>query len=161
MQFREIYGDDFAFVPIHPIGQGNVRRMAGRDLHLEPFVMRPYESPEAALEIEKQINEAECVIVGGVPVNVISSRLELGKITFMQSERFFKGPFLKKDLGRFIKYCMYKGGRREAKDKTSKFYLLCSSAFAAWDYNTCGLFKGKTYRWGYFPELKQYDDIDN
>ena len=59
-----------------------------------------------------------------------------------------------------MKYSRYSGGRSQAKDPRSKFYLLCSSAFAAWDYNTCGLFRGKTYRWGYFPEAKIYDDID-
>ena len=75
----------------------------------------------------------------------------------LQSERFFKGP-LWRDAVRFVKYCRYSGGRHQAADPRAKFYLLCASAFAAWDYNTCGLFRGKAYRWGYFPELKRYDD---
>ena len=76
----------------------------------------------------------------------------------MQSERFFKGP-LWKDAVRFAKYRRYSGGREQARDPKAKFYLLCVSAYAAWDYRVCGLFRGKAYRWGYFPELKKYDAL--
>ena len=159
-EFLNIYGENYTFIAMTPFNQARLK-VGYNDLNSSPFVLRAYESPEAMFQARRLIDEAECVIIGGMPVNLVSSRLKLGKITFMQSERFFKGPFLQKDLGRFLKYCMYRGGRSAARSKSSKFYLLCNGAFAAWDYNTCGLFKGKTYRWGYFPELKQYDDIDN
>ena len=159
-EFINIYGEDFTFIAMTPFNQARLN-VGYRDLNSMPFVLRAYESPETLSQARRLINESECLIIGGMPVNIVSSRLELGKITFMQSERFFKGPFLKKDLGRFVKYCMYRGGRSAARSKSSKFYLLCSGAFTAWDYNLCGLFRNKAYRWGYFTELKQYDDIDN
>ena len=159
-EFINLYGENFVFIAMTQFNRARLN-LGYRDLNSEPFVLRAYESPEAFSQAHRLIDEAECVIIGGLPVDVVSSRLKLGKITFMQSERFFKGPFFKKDLGRFVKYCIYKGGRAAARSKTSKFYLLCNGAFVAWDYNICGLFKNKAYRWGYFTEQKVYNDIDN
>ena len=157
--FVNIYGDDFKFIATPPLSK--MRKALGfRELDQEPFILRTYDGPEALSQAQKMIDEAECVITGGLPVNSVSSRLSQNKLTFIQSERFFKGPFFKKDLGRFVKYCLYSGGRRAARDMKAKFYLMCVSAFAAWDYNTCGLFRNKAYRWGYFPELLHYDDVD-
>ena len=39
-------------------------------------------------------------------------------------------------------------------------YMLCASAYTAGDYHKLGLFKNRTYHWGYFPETKRYDDMD-
>ena len=36
-------------------------------------------------------------------------------------------------------------------------YLLCASAYAAGDYAKMGLFRGKAYKWGYFPQTLSYD----
>ena len=155
-EFRKIYGQDYAFIAMTPFNQKRLA-IGYSDMNDAPFVVRAYESPQAAQTARALINESECVIVAGMPVNVVGERLAQGKLTFMQSERFFKGP-LWKDAVRFVKYCRYSGGRSAAKSRSAKFYLLCASAFAAWDYNTCGLFRGKAYKWGYFPELKRYDD---
>ena len=154
----KIYGSDYLFIAETPFNQK--RLSAGfHDMNNEPYVLRAYESPESNAEAQRMINEAECVIIGGLPVSYVSSRLQTGKITFMQSERFFKGP-LGKDAVRFVKYSIYSGGRFYARNPQSKFFLLCASAFAAWDYSVCGLFRGKAYRWGYFPDAVEYDDID-
>ena len=157
-EFMKIYSNDYAFIAMTPFEAGKVS--AGfSDMNKASCVLRSYESPEAEREAKILIDEADCVIVCGMPVSVVSSRLAQGKLTFMQSERFFKGP-LWKDAVRYVKYRRYSGGRVQAADPRAKFYLLCASAFAAWDYNTCGLFRGKAYRWGYFPEARRYDDID-
>ena len=158
-EFVKIFGDDYAFIAMTPFNQKRLA-IGYKDMNQAPFVLRAYESPEACQEARRLIDESECVIVGGMPVSVVSSRLALGKLTFMQSERFFKGP-LWKDIVRFVKYSRYSGGRVQARDPRAKFYLLCASAFAARDYNICGLFRGKAYRWGYFPEVKRYEYIDD
>ena len=155
-EFRKIYGQDYVFVAMTPFNQKRLA-IGYSDMNDAPFVLRAYESHQAQHEAQTLINESECVIVAGMPVNVVGERLAQGKLTFMQSERFFKGPMWK-DVVRFVKYCRYSGGRSQAAKPRAKFYLLCASAFAAWDYNTCGLFRGKAYRWGYFPELKRYDN---
>lgn len=157
-EFVKIYGDDYTFIATTPFNKMRLST-GGIDFNQMPFVHRAYESLEAAEKAKKLIDEAECLIVGGVPVSVISSRLNLKKFTFMYSERFFKGPFFK-DIVRYFKYLLYSGGRSEARRETSNFYLLSTSAFATWDYNICGLFRNKAYRWAYFPETKRCDDID-
>ncbi len=157
-EFINQYGDSYKFIATTPFNEKRLK-VGYEDKNQSFFVLRAYETPEAMQEAIKLIDESECVIVGGVPVSVVSSRLKQGKITFMYSERFFKGPMLK-DIVRFFKYSLYSGGRSSARNLHSKFCLLCTGAFTAWDYNTCGLFRGKAYRWGYFPEVKHYDDID-
>ena len=154
-EFVKMYGDDYVFVAMTPFAPEQVS--AGFvDMNQTPYVLRSYDSPDADREARALIDEADCVIVCGMPVSVVSSRLAHGKLTFMHSERFFKGP-LWKDAVRYVKYRCYSGGRVQAADPRAKFYLLCTSAYAAWDYNTCGLFRDKAYKWAYFPEAKRYD----
>ena len=38
--------------------------------------------------------------------------------------------------------------------------LLCASAYTAADFAKTRTFIGKAYKWGYFPEIKQHEDID-
>lgn len=156
-EFAKIYGNDYVFIAMTPFDNEKLA-IGYKDMNQAPFVMRAYENPEAMTHAQKLISDADCVIAGGVPVNVIRERLSLKKLTFMYSERFFKGP-LWKDAVRFVKYFRYSGGRTQARDRHAKFYLLCASAYAAWDYNTCGLFRNRAYRWGYFTECKRYYDI--
>ena len=156
--FADMYGDDYVFIATTPFPQDR-GEIGYRDMNQEPFVFRAYESPAAMTEAQRMIDEAECVVVGGTVGNSISSvlgRLAENKLTFLYAERFWKGP-LWKDAVRLVKYLVFKGGRRYARSRESKFYLLCASAFAAWDYSMCGLFRGKAYRWGYFPETVRED----
>ena len=39
--------------------------------------------------------------------------------------------------------------------------MLCASAYTAADYAKFGLFKGKCFKWGYFPECKRYESVDD
>lgn len=154
-EFVRIYGDNYAFVAMTPFNQKRLA-IGYSDMNQAPFVLRAYENPESAREARMLIDESECVIVGGMPVSLVSSRLKQDKITFLQSERFLKGP-LWKDAARIVKYFTFAGGRAQARDKHAKFYLLCAGGFTAWDYGLCGLFRNKAYRWGYFTEFKNYD----
>ena len=47
-----------------------------------------------------------------------------------------------------------------AQNKENVYYLL-SSAYASGDYKRCLADPSKMLKWGYFPELKKYDDIDS
>ena len=38
--------------------------------------------------------------------------------------------------------------------------MLCNSAFTERDYRLLGFYRKRCYKWGYFTELKVYDDID-
>lgn len=38
--------------------------------------------------------------------------------------------------------------------------MLCASAFTTYDLFIFGNYKGRTFKWGYFPEYKEYDIDD-
>ena len=157
-EFIKIYGDDYAFIAEEAFDKERLA-IGFRDMNQEPIVFRSYDNEKSESEAARMIEEAECVIACGVPVKVLAERLRTGRLTFMQSERFFKGP-LWKDAVRFFKYRLYSGGRSSAASSSSKFYLLSTGGYAVWDYNTCGLFRNKAYKWAYFPECRRYD-LDN
>ena len=77
-------------------------------------------------------------------------------MTFKYAERFFKqGRWRILDprvaLVRFNQDTRYRG---------KNVYMLCSSAYTASDCRFIFAYPNKTYKWGYFPPVKRYDDID-
>ena len=148
--------DNYRFIANEPTTDAINNFQLDKKFDSVPYVVPGYKYPA---EARKLINEADCVVISGLPVSFVSERLRADKLTFMQSEHFLKGPF-KKDIMRLAKYLLYSGGRSAAKNPNAKFYLLCSSGFAYHDYKLCGLFKNKAYKWGYFPEVKRYSDIN-
>ena len=38
--------------------------------------------------------------------------------------------------------------------------MLCASAYASYDYSRVLAFKNRSYKWGYFPKLSDYEDVD-
>lgn len=107
-------------------------------------------------ECDEKIRNADVVICGSAPDELIEKRLKSGKLTFKYSERFYKTGFpLKKYLrnaaaawlhhGRFQKY---------------PIYMLCASAYTSADCAKFGNYKNRCYKWGYFPEAKRYENIE-
>jgi glycosyltransferase involved in cell wall biosynthesis len=92
---------------------------------------------------------------GGAPKELFTRRLKQRKLTFLYHERMYKQgyeyhkmPF--RALRHFFIYKQY-----------PTLHLLCASAYASADFARTGCFINKAYKWGYFPELKKYDSIDN
>lgn len=77
-------------------------------------------------------------------------RIKNNLLTFVDSERIFKSTDL---IGTILRYIYYWHMYHNYKNTK----LLCISAYAAGDYNRIGLFKDRTYKWGYFSEVKNYD----
>ena len=48
-----------------------------------------------------------------------------------------------------------------AHKRHKKLFLMCAGAYVASDYARTGTFKNKAYKWGYFPEVREYENIDN
>ena len=118
-----------------------------------PWILRAYESSEAASLAKRLIDEADVLIWGSAPQEMIRSRLENKQLTFAYSERIYKQkPQWYKTPVRIIKhwarYSRYKN-----------FYLLCASAYTAADYAKTLCFLNKTYKWGYFPKTVEIEDI--
>ncbi len=96
---------------------------------------------------------ADVVIFGSAPEKYLRVRMKQNKLTFRYSERIFKkGEF---DPLRQLKYTY-----RSLPNRNKSLYYLFSSAYAAKDYKRCFADPHKMFKWGYFPEAKQYGDFD-
>ncbi len=105
----------------------------------------------AEKQCQQNIDNADVVIFGSAPPQCIRKRLWQGKLTIGYSERLFKND--KSYINTVLRAIKWNA----IWFKRKKTYLLCSSAYTSKDYYRIGLFHGRTFRWGYFPETKKYD----
>lgn len=102
----------------------------------------------------KMIQEADAVIIGSAPNELVKKRIDQNKVVFRYSERPLKKGL---ELWRYpVRY--WRWHRWNPRNK--KIYMLCSSAYTAGDFAKFGLFRGRCFKFGYFPETKEYDDVD-
>ena len=145
---------DYAF--IETVSMNSERKALGWGEELVPmYVKRIYQSEEESKECELLIMEADVVISGSAPEHLLHRRIKHGKLLLRYSERPLKrGLEPLKYLPRLVKWHL--------KNPFWKpIYTLCASAYTAGDYARFGLFKGKAYKWGYFPETKHYTNIED
>ena len=146
---------DFRFVATRPIN--NERKSLGySDLDSTPYVIKAYESKIQMDTAQHYIDDADVVIIGSAPDSLILRRLKTEKITFKYSERILKKKLTIRTLPRFVL------GTWLHHRRFSRFplYMLCASAFEAHDLARLGCYKDKMFCWGYFPDLRVYDNID-
>lgn len=103
----------------------------------------------------EQIIDCDILIYGSTSEKYVIDRLRKNKLTFRYAERVYKQkcPWWQIPL-RAVKYYWQFG-------RFKNLYLLCASAYTAADYAKTGTFINKAYKWGYFPETKKYESIDN
>ena len=130
------------------------RKKLGYSFDEPSFVVKSYKDEETYKYCINLINDAEVVIAGSTPEKMIRKRIRSGKLVFRYSERIYKNK--KKLLQLPLRYIKYHFDNYPYKN----VYMLCASAYAARDYAITGMFKGKTFKWGYFPAVKKYDDIE-
>ncbi len=122
-----------------------------------PYVVESYSSDDNYKKALKLGEESDVVIIGSAPDEFIEERLKNNKLTFRYSERFFKeGKWHILDPRVFI--CHYK---HDFKYRKKPLYMLCASAYTTSDCKFILSYPNKTYKWGYFPPVKKYDDVDN
>ncbi len=146
-------GSNYHFIETKKIDEERLKMGWGGE-EKPPYVLQSYTSPEAMSECQNIIDNADVVIVGNAPYKIAKTRLKKGLLTFMYTERIYKNgtPILKlpihflRSLKRYISH--------------RNFYVLCASAYTPLDFSRTFAFIGKTYKWGYFTEVKRYDDID-
>ena len=145
---------EFDFIATTPVPKERLG-MGYHDMnHTYDFVICAFENSEAHKKALELCENADVVITGSAPKEYIRQRLKAKKLTFKYSERIYKiKPPLYQMPFRAIKY-FWESGRHK------NLYLLCSSAYTAADYAKTHTLINKAYKWGYFPEVKKYDDID-
>lgn len=114
------------------------------------YVKQNYTNEKSKSECQSLINNADVVIIGSAPEYLIEERKKQGKLIFRYSERILK-------KSEPIKYPIRYYRFHKNNPKGSNIYMLCASEYTSSDYAKFGLFKNKCYKWGYFPECKNYD----
>lgn len=102
-------------------------------------------------EIEEMVFNADVVLYGEAPMSLVKRRIKAGRLTFRDDERRYK------QVNRYLKWPVYTYNSLTL----NKGYLLCASAFAARDYRLSGMSMKRCFKWGYFPAVKEYADIED
>ncbi len=153
--FSEKENIEFTFIATTPTFEEQLKLGYAEMNKSYNFVVRTYEDAAQNALAYRLCEEADVVIIGSAPESYIKKRLQEKKLTFRYSERVYKRkpPFYEM-LPRAVKY-YWKHGRYK------ELFLLCSSAYTAADYAKTRTYINKTYKWGYFPEVKQYKAIES
>lgn len=142
----KLLNGDYYFIQTTPVDQERIT-LGYQELQ-ESFVLQYADAPEKCNQL---IQNADVVIIGSAPRKLITERLKAGKLVFQYSERIYKiQPKWYEMPARAVKYYLEKG-------KYKNMYLLCSSAFTAADYARTHTFPNRVYKWGYFPQKKEYE----
>lgn len=146
-------GDGYRFIETEPMS--DERKSLGWGMDQKPsYVLQGYGDSAQLQKCQQLLLEADVVMWGSAPYSMIEPRLKAGKLTFKYSERIYKTgcPYHKLPWHFLLYTKLYR--------RYKNFYLLCASGYTAADLAKTRCFLNKAYKWGYFPEVKKYDDID-
>ena len=125
------------------------KKLGYQDFSDKPYLVKMNEAADSTIEIVNLINNADVVIIGSSPEELVLERILSNKLTFLYSERWFKRrPWYFPDPR--VWYSLYKNHIRYRK---KNLYALAASAYFANDAYAFGAYKNKIFKWGYFPEV--------
>lgn len=145
-------GDGFKFIETEKITSER-KNMGWGESNIPDYIISEENYKNHIIKYQELIDKADVVIIGSAPETLIEKRKKEKKLIFKYSERIFKKKMeLYKYPFRFIKWNL--------KNRNNNMYILCASAYTSADYGKFFLFKNKCYKWGYFPRVFKYEDID-
>lgn len=121
-----------------------------------PYVIKAYESDALYREALGLGEKSDVVIIGDASDEFVQERIKAGKLTFRYWERFFKQGRWRIFDPRVLK-ARY---QHDIRYRNKNLHMLCASAYTAPDCRFIFSYPKKTYRWGYFPKIKRYDDVE-
>lgn len=144
---------DYFFVETVPFEKER-REMGWKEDKKPSYVIQSYKTKADFEYCKKLAYNADAVIIGAADDKLIKERLKRGKLVLRYSERKYKNKKNMLELPfRAVKYYF-------SNDRYRNLYMLCASAYAAADFAKTGSLIGRTYKWGYFPEIRKYDNIN-
>lgn len=150
----KLIGAGFRFVATEPIPQERLDMGYENLSQSASYAIEAYKDNGSEAEALRLGADSDVVIIGSAPDYFIAQRLNEGKLTFRYYERFFKQGRWRILDPRVVK--AYYGSHIRYRNKP--LYMLCASAYTAPDCRFIHSYHGKTYKWGYFPEVKEYDE---
>ena len=150
--FYSMTGGNYYFIETEPISEERLDMGWGDDKR-PSYILQSYLDDASKIECQQIIDDADIVIYGSAPYSMMITRLKKGLLTFVYSERTYKRgvPYIKLPIHILKAQMNY--------NRYKNLYLLCASAYTPLDYSKKLTFGGKMYKWGYFPEVKEYEDI--
>ncbi len=146
-------GNDFVFISTSTMREER-RKLGYSDSFFPEYVLLSYLDEEKTKKAAELIDNADAVIIGSAPEDLLNNRKKNKKIIFRYSERPLKNGFqIWKYPIRFWKW-------HKSNPKNVPIYMLCASAYTVLDYSKFGLFKNRSFKWGYFPECKRYNNLN-
>ena len=147
--------ESFYFVSTAITGKGNYT--GGFQKEIEADYVLHYNDQTQKELADRLIMEADAVIFGVCDSKTMSQRVERSLLSFIYSERFFKNGKIR----RFIPTTWKSIYERALKYKDNdKFFVLCASAYMPYDLSILKFNTSKCFRWGYFTQVKEYEDFD-
>ena len=144
---------NFTFVATTPVPAERLN-LGYHDMNKQyPFVLTTYDSPENAMAAYALALKSDVVIIGSAPEMYVKERIRQRKLTFRYSERIYKQGLWKVFSPRRLKTMLLNHTRYWNRP----VYMLCASAYTPFDYGLTASYLNKTYKWGYFPEVKLQD----
>ena len=120
------------------------------------FELKSYLTDNAKKRAYEIADTYDVVIIGSAPDSFIIKRLKNHKLTLKYSERFYKkGLSYKNYLRAYIGSWLHHG-----RFQKYPIYMLCASAYTPYDCVRFGNYENRLYKWGYFPEVRKYNDIE-
>lgn len=146
----EHLGDDYTFVQTMPMEEERIK-LGWNPKDVPQYVRFAYEEESFCKNL---IMESDVVIWGGLEEEeLLLPRLQAGKPVIRYSERLYKEGQWKAISPRGLR----KKYLDHTKYRKAPVYLLCAGAFVASDFHIVRAYPDKMFRWGYFPECKEYD----
>lgn len=150
-ELYRLTGGNYWFIETGDFNGDNSK--GGDDFSQRAYLIRIADGEVALHKVLQIIRDADVMIYGAAPLMYLRERISTGKLTFMYSERWLKKGLLNLFSPRLLKQQWFYHVHCHGKP----FYVLCSSAYAARDFNLMRSFIGKCYKWGYYTAVPALD----
>ena len=129
------------------------RKQLGYHTYDRAYVVNMLSSEENKRKARELAMNADVMIAGVFPYELLEERLKRNKLTFLAQERMFKGGSTAIRRAR----AWFFNVRKYLRFKHSPLYFLSIGKGAAQDYKSIGFYKNKSFLWGYYPPLLERD----
>lgn len=146
----ERLGNDYTFLCAAEVEEERIK-MGWQASGFPPYVKQTNYNDNSEIEKWSSIIEKADIVIGSAfYYRLLLKRMKFRKLTFLYSERLYKtnSRLLKAPLHAYRAFLLRNS------------YMLCSSAYTSFDYALTGNFRNKCYKWGYFPQLKEYKNVN-
>lgn len=118
-----------------------------------PWVIGPAQGSEDRERLYRECINADVMVFGQCPTEILKARTEAGKLTLLSAERLLKKPLHRL---RMLNPRYASGfARYRALVNHPQVHALTIGHYAADDLRTLGAFGERIWRWGYFAEISQ------